>query len=600
MLHVVEQDPTVLTLLLQKLLLPVPFSQVLALADPSTFLALISSPASPIQLLGLFLLRKATPSTGDVAIVATWNDVCRQLVNITLCANDTAVHREASQVLLSLLLTDLPSSTRNGREHSVGSGLFWRRVFSDKDIYQMILQVCSWRENSESFAQKTRAQSRLLALIPDLVNLNWGAIMTSSFADLVQRYTIGAIPASNLLDFATYGMIRPDNDVMMGMLHIEYFADLLFSTKPSEKALAYLSQPKVAKHQEAIGLFLHPHVFTKDEMDIRLLESRAGKYCSAYALLCPQHLLSASSKSVILPKSVKNDYPAFSDTEYTQILEHFNKEGVKLVDLFLTHIAQALDPTRTNNIAYNPPTTSLHLLSSLPTVSLISPPNFSADSGMISRHQYDNWASSNSVVTLIPLSPPMPEYISTLGNLFSRSQYLYSTYVISFYNQGYQTDTIAAVAPDLSPSVFSICMPFWTKILAIAEAPALAEACLAAISLIQAVARTTVWDGVVEIMKQSSLMKFILSASERHTARRVADPESTEFRIAMLKYEIVQILATTVKEVGGNSEGVVREIEGVNREKAELARKWGKVIMRRAKIGMWDSEQQPLIGTMEE
>jgi len=143
-------------------------------------------------------------------------------------------------------------------------------------------------------------------------------------------------------------------------------------------------------------------------------------------------------------------------------------------------------------------------------------------------------------------------------------------------------------------------MPFWTKILDIAKAPALAEACLAAISLILAVAGTTVWDGVVEIMKQFPLMKFILSSPERHTARRVADPGSTEFRMAMLKYEIVQILATAVKEVGGDSEGAVREVEGVNQEKAELARKWGKVIMRRAKTGMWDSEQQPLVGTMEE
>ena len=571
-----------------------PFSQVLALADPSTFLALLSSPASPIQLLGLFLLRKATSSTGDVAIVATWNDVCRQLVNITLCVNDTAVHRAANQVLLSLLLTDLPSSAGNGRG---GSGLFWRRVFSDKDIYQMILHVCSWRDNSESFAQKTRSQSRFLSLIPDLAKLDWGTVMASSFADLVQKYSIGAVQASSLLDFATYGMIRPGNDVMMGMLHIEYFADLLFSASPSEKALAYLSQPKVAKHQEAIGLFLHPRVFTKDEMDIRLLESRAGKYCSAYAQLYPQHLLSASSRSIILPTSVKTDYPAFSDAEYTQIREQFDKEGVKLVDLFLSHIAQALDPTRTTNIAYNPPAASLHLLSSLPAVSLISPPNFSADSGVISRHQYDNWASSNSVVTLIPLSPPMPEYISTLGSLFSKSQYLYSTYVISFYNHGYQT---ATVAPDPSPSASFTCMPFWTKILDIAKAPALAEACLAAISLILAVARTTVWDGVVEIMKQFPLMKFILSSSERHTARRVADPGSTEFRIAMLKYEVVQILATAVKEVGGDAEGAVREVEGVNQEKAELARKWGKVIMRRAKIGMWDSEQQPLVGTMEE
>lgn len=600
-LQVVQQDPSVLTALLQRLLQHVPFSQVLALADPHTFLALLSSPAPSIQLLGLFLLHKASFSTGDVAIVATWNEVCKELINTTLCVNDTAVHKEANRVLLALLLVDLPSNTSgNGSsgEGSEGSGLLWRRIFSDRDIYQMILHVCSWNGSSNSFSEKTNSQSRLLALIPSLAEMDWNAITTSNFPDLFETYSIGTTKASSLLDFATYGMVRLENDVMMGMLYLEYLTELLVSTSPSQKALTYLSQPQIAKHQLAIGLFLHSHNFTQDAMDIELLGSRAGKYCSAYAQLHPEHLLNASSTTIILPRDVKDQFPQFSDAEYSKIRTNFSTGGTRLVDLFLTRISQALDSGRKFKTSYEAPAISLHLLTSLPQQTLVSPPTFSADSEIISRQEYEKWASSNSIITLVPLSPPLPEYISTLGSLFSSSNYLYSIYATSVYNQETRSATPTVATPHSTPS-FAVTMSLWSKVLGIAKAPALADACLAAISLIQAVCNTPLWDGVLEILRQVQLMEFILRPPERHTARRVADPESTEFRIAMLKYDIVQTLVKVVREVGGDSEGSIRAIEGVNQEKAELAKRWGRTIMQRGRMGMWDSEQQPVVGTME-
>lgn len=596
-----EQDPTVLTVLLQKLLQNVSFTQLLALADPTSFLAMLSSPVPPIQLLGLFLLHKAAASPGDVAIVATWNEVCKELVNTTLCANDTAVHKEANRVLLAFLLADLPPSASGDgttTERSGGSGLFWRRIFSDRDIYQMILHICSWSGSPDSFSKKTRAQSRLLGLIPSLAEMDWNTIIAHTFPGLVQKYTIGTTKANNLLDFATYGMARLENDVMMGMLHLEYLSELLAATS-SDKALAYLSQPQVGKHQEAIGLFLHPRIFTKDDMVAGLLESRAGKYCSAYARLYPAHLVNATSASLILPKDVKDQFPDFSDTEYSNVCTKFSSEETRLVDLFLTHIAQALDTCRNPKTAYEPPVTCLHLLTSLPPDVLVSPPTFSVDSGVISRQEYEKWRSSNSVIALIPLTPPLPEYISTLGALFSSSQYLYSIYTILLYNQAAGLATPLVASPDTTPSM-PVALTLWAKILSIAKAPALADACLASISLIQAVTDTSSWDGVLVILRQMQLMEFILRPTERHTARRVADPESTEFRTAVLKYEIVQSLAKAMRKAGGDSEGNVRKAEGVNEEKAELAKKWGKTIMQRARMGPWDTEQQPVVGTMEE
>jgi len=599
----VEQDPTVLTVLLQKLLRNVPFTQLLTLADPTTFLSLLSSPVPPIQLLGLFLLHKAATSTGDVAIVATWNEVCKELVNTTLCANDTAVHKEANRVLLAFLLADLPSSVSGDgttTERSGGSGLFWRRIFSDRDIYQMILHVCSWSGSPDSFSEKTKTQSRLLGLIPSLAEMDWNTVTAHTFPDLVQKYTIGTTKANNLLDFATYGMVKLENDVMMRMLHHEYLSELLAATTPSDKALTYLSQSQVGKHQEAVWLFLHPHIFTKNDNEIGLLESRAGRYCSTYAQLYPAHLVNATSASIILPKDVKDQFPDFSHAEYSKIRTELSSEGTRLVDLFLAHIAQALDTSRNPKTAYEPPATCLHLLTSLPPDVLVSPPTFSVDSGIISRQEYGRWRSSNSVIALIPaLSPPLPEYISTLGALFSSSQYLYSIYTILLYNQAARSATPLVASPDATPPM-PVTLSLWGKILSIAKAPALADACLASISLIQAVADTPRWDGVLEILRQMQLMEFILRPPERHTARRVADPESTEFRIAMLKYEIVQSLAKVVRGVGGDSEGNVGEVEGVNGEKAELAKRWGKTIMQRARMGLWDAEQQPVVGTMEE
>ncbi|KAF8429281.1 hypothetical protein EV426DRAFT_217073 [Tirmania nivea] len=601
-LHVVEQDPTVLTVLLQKLLQNVSFTQLLTLADHTTFLALLSSAVPPIQLLGLFLLHKAAASTGDVAIVATWNEVCKELVNTTLCANDTAVHKEANRVLLAFLLVDLPPSASGDvktMERSGGSGLFWRRFFSDRDIYQMILQICSWNGSPGSFSEKTKAQSRLLGLIPSLAEMDWNTVTAHTFPDLVQIYTIGTTKANNLLDFATYGMVKLENDVMMGMLHLEYLSELLAATTPSDKAVTYLSQSQIGKHQEAVGLFLHPRIFTRDDMEIGLLESRAGKYCSAYAQLYPAHLADATSASIILPKDVKDHFPDFSHAEYSKIRTKFSSDGTRLVDLFLAHIAQALDTSRNPKTAYEPPITCLHLLTSLPPDVLVSPPPFSVDCGIISRQGYDKWRSSNSVVALIPLSPPVPEYISTLGALFSSSQYLYSIYTILLYNQAAGLATPLVASPDATPSMV-VAASLWAKILSIAKASALADACLASISLIQAVADTPRWDGVLEILRQLQLMEFILRPPERHTARRVADPESTEFRVAMLKYNIVQSLAKVVREVGKDLGGNVREVEGVNEEKVELAKRWGNPIIQRARMGLWDAEQQPVVGTMEE
>ncbi|KAF8468939.1 hypothetical protein BDZ91DRAFT_721427 [Kalaharituber pfeilii] len=591
-LQVVQQDPTCLTILLQRLLQHVPFSNILSLAEPRTFLALLQSPAPSIQYLGLFLLEKASQSSGDVAIVATWNDVCMELVKTVLCAADTGVHNEAQKVLLALLRVDLPENFLeaggDSTSTSSGSGLFWRRIFSDRDIYELILRVCSWNESNESFSVKTRAQSRLLGLIPRLAELDWSMITATTFPDLVGRFSISSTSVSNLLDFAILGMVKSQNDVMMEMLHIDFFSSLLASTAPSDKALAYLSQPKIAKHQQCIGFFLHPHIFTKDDMDISLLQSRAAKYCSTYSELFPEHLIDASAASILLPNGIASRLPTFS--------------WAKLADLILTHIAQAMDHVRKPEILYNPPATSLHLLTSLPTSVLLSPPSFAVESQLLSAPLHQRWVSSGSIITLIPLSPPSSEYISTLAVILSSSRSLYSIFTTFVHNQEYRITTPIAAASDLTAAPSStICAAFWGKILGVARAPALAGACLASISLIHSVASAKSWDGLVEVMKQIDLMEFILRPPERHTARRVADPESTEFRIATLKYEVVQVLAKGVRECGGDSQGVFRAPETAvgTSEKVELAKRWGKVIMQRARMGLWESEMQPVIGTME-
>ncbi|KAF8419502.1 hypothetical protein BGX38DRAFT_1280381, partial [Terfezia claveryi] len=233
--------------------------------------------------------------------------------------------------------------------------------------------------------------------------------------------------------------------------------------------------------------------------------------------------------------------------------------------------------------AYDPPVTCLHLLTSLPPDVLVSPPAFSVDSGTISRQEYDKWRSSNSVIALIPvLSPPLPEYISTLGALFSSSQYLYSIYTILLYNQATRPTTPLVASPDATPSI-PVTSSLWAKVLSIAKAPALADACLASISLIQAVADTPRWDGVLEILKQIQLMEFILRPPERHT---------------LGEWLILKSLAKLVQGIGGDSEGNIREVEGVNGEKAELAKRWGKTIMQRARMGLWNAEQQPVVGTI--
>ena len=76
-----------------------------------------------------------------MGIVAGKPDVVGALVRLWLCTTDTAVASKAHDVLLGLLMADDIGVEGQG---FVESGLLWRRVFRDKDIYGMFSNGLDW------------------------------------------------------------------------------------------------------------------------------------------------------------------------------------------------------------------------------------------------------------------------------------------------------------------------------------------------------------------------------------------------------------------------------------------------------------------------
>ena len=67
-----------------------------------------------------------------MGIIAAQPEVVGALVRLFLCEKDIAAGNKAQSVLLELLLAD--EDAIEGQD-LMEKGLFWRRVFRDKDIY---------------------------------------------------------------------------------------------------------------------------------------------------------------------------------------------------------------------------------------------------------------------------------------------------------------------------------------------------------------------------------------------------------------------------------------------------------------------------------
>ncbi|KAI0188652.1 hypothetical protein EV127DRAFT_119272 [Xylaria flabelliformis] len=232
-----QRDPAVLCSLATKLLAPLSFIQVVGLASEDAIIQALRSPAPSANLLAMTILAKAAKSPSDAAILAAnMKTVITSFLTRWLSAPQVEVGEKGSKVLGDLL--DIDSDTRppeglavSGVEIAVrkplGQGAMWRRIFHDRDVYGLILSLCSNgpHQSAETPQQLSLAQGRLLRILPRLSALNLAAVTKSHFPELHQQYA-NSEGVGGLLYFAALDMIDKE-DILMHLSLIDFFETVI-------------------------------------------------------------------------------------------------------------------------------------------------------------------------------------------------------------------------------------------------------------------------------------------------------------------------------------------------------------------------------------
>jgi hypothetical protein len=166
------------------------------------------------------------------------------------------VGEKATQALGSLLEVDCDrrsiSTRMNGMDLTSrippGQGLLWRRIFQDREIYEIIFSLCSFEtigtgEGRLDERQKSLAQARLLRLLPRLAPLGFHAISHTNFPDIEARYGLRQ-GEQGILWFAAVNMVNKEEDMLMHITVIDFFAEFLevmSTTEITQPTMDYLA-----------------------------------------------------------------------------------------------------------------------------------------------------------------------------------------------------------------------------------------------------------------------------------------------------------------------------------------------------------------------
>lgn len=383
------------------------------------------------------MLGKARYSRSDAGIVAGRPQVVAALVKLWLSTPDTAVAQTAHNVLLGLLTADNEGQPPVTAPHN--QSLMWRRVFRDKDIYNSIYQICSLsnagQDGQLNRRDKTVAQARLLDL---LAKIDCEAIRQSQIAEVESHYVV---KDGGLLEFATSRMVEYEDDVLMHMTLIEFFAELL---KPGHSIVQALEiSDHVPDHSDTLHFLmtrgLHSRTLSfylesskHSSLDLTYLYSRSANYLATYSSFYSSHFLHspAAEKTVLrLSEVLGNMSPG--------------------------KWAQGLTPKH-----------DLHVLASLPGLALLPR------------------RTLTSPLFMVPAKPPNEDAFQTLATVFHGPRGQGATHS---GGQPSEDSLQRSVARVLYYSYLEQNPNMWQDVVKAAETVALKEAALAAIALMKAV-----------------------------------------------------------------------------------------------------------------
>ncbi|KAL8798901.1 MAG: hypothetical protein Q9182_006301 [Xanthomendoza sp. 2 TL-2023] len=439
-----QQDPSPATALIETLIRPASytFTRILDIQPPVDFVAGLKALLPSINFVTLSLLEKAGFKSSDAGIVAGKPEVVAALIELWLSTPTTAVALKAHQVLLALLTVgekgrklNTVSSTDYPEFH--GQSLMWRRVFRDKDVYGSIYRICSLstagRDGQLSKRDKTVAQARLLDLF---VKIDCDSIRHQQLAEVESHY---GVKNGGLMEFAALKMVDYENDVLMHMTLIDFFAEIL---KPdhsivqtfgisnhTSSSLAFLIQ--IGLHARTLSYYLD--VSKHSSLDLTYLYSHSANYLATYCSSYPHHFLSDRSVS---GRTIDRLYDS-------------------LKDMTAGRWAQGLTPKH-----------DLHVLASLPRVALL--PRM----------------TQGSPLFMLNANPPNEDALNTLAAVFKGPRVQESSLGQIDSDEEHQERSAARTLYWLYLDQYS---NLWQDVVKAGETVALKNAALASIGLIDAV-----------------------------------------------------------------------------------------------------------------
>lgn len=376
LLPTIQQDPTPAVNLLLKLVDQYSYGDVLKLGSiPFTDGLAVGEHMTSFNRLIIALLGKATRNAADAASVAGMLDTVLALVRLWLCTSDTGVATQAQSLILDLMKVDQTISKDPSEDlPSGGQGLMWKRIFGDRDVYRTFFEVCSLTGPSSiklSKSQRTLAQARLMEWLPKVGAMDWNAVSRSHHEDVEKEVKV----EGGLLDFAALHMVDTKDDVLMYRCLIDFFSELLQSTKstvripgsgaPDSAGLRYLISQGL--HGRTAGLYVQLPGVQLDPLESMFLYGPAANYIATYASNYPEHFLTSQ-----MPKQV------------------------------LDRLSSALNLSPGKWAHAESPKHDLHVLASIPRKALVS--------------GTDDWRSSP--LSLIPSKATNPDALNTLAAIF--------------------------------------------------------------------------------------------------------------------------------------------------------------------------------------
>ncbi|KAJ9652602.1 hypothetical protein H2198_008171 [Neophaeococcomyces mojaviensis] len=239
-LQTLQQDPRPLTVLLEQVVLSLPFDELKETITSDKLESGLKSPAAAIQLFILAYLRKAADLPSGAAFVACSPSLTQSLVTTWLASESTEVADKSLETIVALLDVDSPSTStfvvaQSSSGEARGQGLLWRRVFQDPNVYSQLFRWTSLTDSNHDISTKkgqqqvTISQGRLFDFIARLAQIDWSQITTSSLPDVEQHFLKGDSgnqPYGGILRYAASDMIDK-SDYLMEVLRQDFFMRLL-------------------------------------------------------------------------------------------------------------------------------------------------------------------------------------------------------------------------------------------------------------------------------------------------------------------------------------------------------------------------------------